>query len=81
LTLTLPPDSNSAADSLASLTPREAEVMAWVLRGLTNKAIAQRLAVSEYTARDHVRSLLRKFGAANRCELAVKYLARHRSGG
>jgi two-component system response regulator DesR len=60
------------ADSLAyaSLTAREHEVLAWVVRGKSNKAIAQGLAVSLGTIKAHMKALLDKLGAASRTEAA-----------
>jgi two-component system, NarL family, nitrate/nitrite response regulator NarL len=53
------------------LTPREAEVLALLAEGLANKAIAQRLGVSERTAKFHVESILGKLGAESRSEAIV----------
>jgi DNA-binding NarL/FixJ family response regulator len=64
-----------AADELEDLTAREREVLTLVATGLTNKAIAQRLAVSEHTVKFHVASILAKLGAESRTE-AVHLAAR-----
>ncbi|TDB95733.1 ATPase [Actinomadura sp. 7K534] len=53
------------------VSEREAEVLAAVGRHLTNTQIASRLHISVRTVESHVSSLLRKYGAANRRELAV----------
>ena len=50
------------------LTPREQEVLQLLASGLSNKAIAQRLAISEHTAKFHVAKLLQKLGALSRSE-------------
>ena len=57
------------------LTPRELEVLALMVEGLTNPQIAQRLVISASTARAHVSSILSKLGADSRTEavaLAIK---------
>ena len=46
-----------------SLTPREAEVMAWVVSGLLNKQIAGELGISEETVKVHRGHVMRKMGA------------------
>ena len=51
------------------LTAREAEVARAVADGLSNRAIAQRLHVSEHTVRAHVSRVLAAFGVANRSAL------------
>lgn len=55
-------------------TPREQEVLQLVLQGHTNKAIAQRLGISDYTARDHVSALLRKNEVKNRAQLMALHV-------
>jgi FixJ family two-component response regulator len=47
----------------ASLTPREEEVMAWVVSGLLNKHIAGELGISEETVKVHRGHVMRKMGA------------------
>lgn len=56
-------------------TPREQEVLQLVLLGHTNKAIAQRLGISDYTARDHVSALLRKNEVKNRGQLLALHVS------
>jgi DNA-binding NarL/FixJ family response regulator len=53
------------------LSTRELEIARRVARGHTNKEIAQALHLSQYTVRDHVSALLRKYGVRSRTELAV----------
>jgi len=62
-------------DTLDELTPREHEVLTLVAVGLTNKAIAQRLGISDHTVKFHVASVLAKLGAESRTE-AVHLAAR-----
>ena len=50
------------------LTPREIELLGLVAEGLPNKAIAQRLSVSENTVKYHVRQIMNKLGVQNRTE-------------
>lgn len=57
------------ASGEGGLTTREADVLALVLAGLSDRQIAGELTVSPATVRSHVRSLLRRLGAADRAEL------------
>ena len=50
------------------LSPREAQILGLVTRGLSNREIGRTLWISEHTAANHVRSILRKTGSANRTE-------------
>lgn len=63
--------------STATLTPREAECVAWVAAGRTDAWIAKRLGISPRTSRFHVENARRKFDAANRAELVAKVIASH----
>ena len=53
----------------ASLTPREQEVMAWVVSGRLNKQIAGELGISEETVKVHRGQVMRKMGADSVAEL------------
>jgi DNA-binding CsgD family transcriptional regulator/tetratricopeptide (TPR) repeat protein len=59
------------------LSPREVQILALVARGLSNREIGKALTISEHTAANHVRSILRKTRCANRTE-AASYAHRHR---
>ncbi|MGO4597683.1 helix-turn-helix transcriptional regulator [Terrabacter sp. 2RAF25] len=56
---------------LARLTPREREVLELVAAGATNRAIADRLFITEKTAALHVGNLIAKLGVRNRGEAAA----------
>lgn len=51
-----------------ALTSREAEVLAMLAEGASNKEIAAQLSISEHTAKFHVSSILSKLGASTRTE-------------
>jgi NarL family two-component system response regulator LiaR len=53
------------------LTGREQEVLAFVARGLTNRQIADALAISEKTVSVHVSNMLSKLGMASRTQAAL----------
>jgi DNA-binding CsgD family transcriptional regulator len=53
------------------LTPRESEIVRYVMLGESNKQIARRLGISNYTVRDHVSNLLKKAGVSSRSRLAL----------
>jgi DNA-binding NarL/FixJ family response regulator len=58
-------------DPLGSLTGRERDVLAGVARGLSNRAIAEELGITERTARTHVSNILSKLGLASRTQAAL----------
>ena len=53
-------------DGLAELSEREREVLALIAEGLTNRAIAERLFLTERTVESHVRSVLGKLDLPER---------------
>jgi two-component system nitrate/nitrite response regulator NarL len=54
------------------LTAREREVLQYLAEGLPNKAIAQKLGVTEHTIKFHVNAILTKLGAQSRTEAVVR---------
>ena len=58
------------------LSPREAQILELVARGMSNREIGAELSISEHTAANHIRSILRKTECANRTE-AASYAHRH----
>ncbi len=58
------------------LTPRELQIITLVGHGLRNQAIADTLSVSEQTVKNHLSSIMHKFGVTNRRQ-AVGYAVRH----
>ena len=65
------PGAKRALEELLGLTPREADVLALVARGYTNREIASTLVISVKTAGVHVSHILRKLDAPNRREAAA----------
>ena len=56
------------------LSKREREIALMVVRGQTNKEIAQQLGIVEQTAKDHLRSIFFKAGVNSRARLIAKLL-------
>jgi len=59
------------------LTARELQVAGLVAAGLTNQAIARRLAVAPRTAEAHVENIRRKLGVRSRAQIAA-WVTEHR---
>lgn len=58
------------------LSDREAEVLSCVVKGMSNKEIASSLGISHQTVKNHVTSILRKFGVEDRTQAVVFALKR-----
>ncbi|PBC49899.1 LuxR family transcriptional regulator [Rhodococcus sp. ACS1] len=65
------PSDSSAEPGATSLTRREQQVAELVAEGLTNKAIAARLVISQRTAQGHVEHILSKLGFNSRAQIAA----------
>ena len=61
----------------STLTVREREVLALMVRGLTNPQIAQQLAISRSTVKFHIGSILSKLGVPSRTEAVVVAIQHH----
>jgi DNA-binding CsgD family transcriptional regulator len=73
-----PPAAESGADSsadwsarLATLTRRELEILTLLSDGLSNKALARELKVSENTVKTHLANLYAKLGVRRRVEAVL----------
>lgn len=65
-----------ARNSYEQLTAREVEVLNELARGKANKEIADVLGISEYTAKDHLKSILAKLRVADRTQAVTAALQR-----
>lgn len=54
------------------LSPREREILSFVVDGASNREVAEKLHLSQNTIKFHVRQLLEKAKVSNRTELATK---------
>lgn len=70
------PDAGSDRVDDTSLTPREAQVMGLVALGSNTEEIAERLVITQETARSHAKNAMRKLGARSRAHAVALALAR-----
>lgn len=70
----VPPPARDELRTLLTpqLTPRQCEVLDLLCEGLSNRAIAERMQVSEYTVRGHVQHLLTVLGVNSRAAALFK---------
>jgi two-component system nitrate/nitrite response regulator NarL len=54
-----------------ALSQRELEIIRSLADGHTNKSIAKELSITEATVKVHIKTVLRKLGAANRTQVAI----------
>ena len=68
--LTMAPEKFADADLKLSIRQREVLQLLW--RGDTNKAIAERLNLSQSTVNVHIRRLMKMLGAKNRTQVVLR---------
>lgn len=66
-----PAETQSPADLLDSLSPRERDTLREIARGASNKEIARTLEIAETTVKIHVQHILRKLNLSSRVQAAV----------
>jgi DNA-binding NarL/FixJ family response regulator len=70
------PESGKPAKARGDLTERERQVVQLLTEGLSNKLIADRLGISDHTAKFHVNGVMMKLGASTRTEAVVEAMRR-----
>ena len=68
----LPAVSNGEGVLVDGLTEREAEVLALLAAGASNRAIAEQLFVTEGTVKRHTHNIYRKLDVNNRTQAVVR---------
>jgi DNA-binding NarL/FixJ family response regulator len=56
------------------LTPREQEIVGWIVRGASNREIAQALYISEKTVKNNITNILSRLDLRDRTQLAITAL-------
>ncbi len=65
------PSNAKPASPLATLTPRELDILRAITAGASNKEIARQFAIAETTVKIHVQHILRKLDVSTRVHAAV----------
>ena len=65
------PKEKAKPSKIPAFTPREAQVLEYVVKGYEDGEIAKALGITFYTAKDHVTNCRRKLKLRNRVQLAV----------
>ena len=66
-----PEPDNPGATLIASLSPRELDILRGIARGASNKEIASGHGIAETTGKIHVQHILRKLDVSSRVHAAV----------
>jgi DNA-binding CsgD family transcriptional regulator len=60
----------------ATLSPRLRQTLQSLLKGVSEKQVAQRLGLSQHTVHVYVKKLYRRYGVSSRGELLARWVAR-----
>jgi len=64
-------DTPTDRSNTPALSEREGQILRFLVKGYSNKAIARELKIAETTVKVHVKGLMRKVRAANRTQVAI----------
>jgi DNA-binding CsgD family transcriptional regulator len=67
-------ERDAVRSALAVLTPHECEVLMYAARGMTTQRTAQKMGISDYTVKDHIKAAAAKLDAKNKTEAVAKAL-------
>ena len=73
--------TTAGAKQLYGLTDREAEVVSNLLKGWTNKEIANELAVTEQTVKEHIKHIMEKTKTSTRTGILMQVVQKRESDG
>lgn len=73
--LSLSPSRGGRGPAHGALSAREREILAGLCEGLSNQRVADRLGISPLTVKNHVQTILRKLGVANRTQAVASALS------
>jgi DNA-binding CsgD family transcriptional regulator len=60
------------------LTPREKSVVKLLIEGMTNKEVARSMHIVEYTVKDHIKRIMKKYNVTTRAGIVAKSLSERR---
>jgi NarL family two-component system response regulator LiaR len=70
------PDSTQENENRSSLTARELEVLQLLAQGMSNRAIAESLTISDRTVHAHLSNIFSKMGVSSRLEAVLSAIQR-----
>lgn len=68
-------DEWAERDTFSQLTPRQQEVVRLLALGMSNRAIANLLNISESTVKVHIRSVMTQTGVSNRTQIVAQFMS------
>lgn len=68
-------ENEAVATVAIGLSPRERQVLLFLIDGDSRKQIARKLSLSEHTVNDYLKAIYRKFDISSRAELLAKFIS------